>query len=58
MGLLSTYVAYRLGKRSERRDNARRGAQETFSPTNAQCVHYDYCSARGACLELTECEYE
>jgi hypothetical protein len=57
MGLLSTYVAYRLGKRSERRENARQ-ACEAQAPTNSQCIHYDYCSARGACLELTECEYE
>lgn len=57
MGLLSTYVAYRIGKRSGRKKEQNR-EQQTYSPMSAQCIHYDYCSARGGCLELTECEYE
>lgn len=57
MGLLANYVAYRIGKRSGRKEEQKNDRQ-TFSPMSAQCVHYDYCSARGGCLEFTECEYE
>lgn len=58
MGLLSTYVAYRLGKRSERR-TADREQERTYShPMSQHCIHYDYCTAREQCPEFTECEYE
>jgi len=59
MGLLTNYIAYRIGKRSERKQCQKNDDdRQTFSPMSAQCVHYDYCSARGGCLEFTECEYE
>lgn len=59
MGLLSTYVAYKLGKRSQRRSEARESCEPNYAhPMSQHCVNYDYCTARGECPEFVECEYE
>lgn len=58
MGLLSLYMAYRLGRRSERREEASWSVSDETRRADRHCVNYDYCSARGACLDLVECEYE
>lgn len=61
MGLLSHYVAYRIGKRRERKEWESYVEVQESRPRNTQCTFYeDLCRPRGSCPRETiyECVYD
>lgn len=61
MGLLSNYIAYRYGKRRERKTWEAYRAEEELRPVDRECIHYSsLCGPRGACPRhlIYQCVYD
>ena len=57
MGLLSHYVAYRVGRRREQKKHQKSRSGD-FVPMNSLCLNYDYCTERKSCINEGDCIYE
>lgn len=57
MGLLATYVIYRIGRSRGRKAEQGRAADQEPDTRNPDCINYNnFCRSYGSCDEM-ECEY-
>lgn len=56
MGLISSVVAYKVGKRRGERRASKRNTGASDGSYDPRCDNYHYCKARGVCDN--NCTYE